>query len=1199
MEGMKSTKTRQQVYNKPLFTIKTEEAQKSVFVSPVQKEDNRVLQQTGERPAYFDRICAIKNRLDGDCNGSDSTGTYTAMRDMVNFFVENYKYFDATMEIRMLTVLHAKALDYYNTHRGIRFSPQGRYRKSIANDLMSSVMDTVENELPEDLRIEAMLQLSSTNVPPKMFANEPDYVTDVTVNSEVLGKYFTDYAKEKYRTKVISSNTNYVTTNGVTVSELVVPIETIDQIVNSNSLIKPYTGHLALLKEKEDRMLLCVQRSLPEGQNLDELVENSIYGSDARRIVQNICEIYNVDRNGDPVSAEDVKIRDNNRRMLGLLFSENYLDRTNLAFELLQLMFDYKMPDITKFFDENHPVSDEEIIKFLDENYDEFYRVSKASTIIENIIRLKATNYKKNMDAVPECKFYYENLDDEVINKYNQICEYQNMYFYPLFYLLGRFGYMSHTLDGMIDPDRLEDAKERAKNSIESLKEMNLDAINAPMTVKFHEQSYIDEMNLLVYNANLENVIATDITEQKATEVSSKLLNRRRERETELALNPELKTKLDYLEDDNLKEALKLLVKPKTTNISFTELDEGFEEVANDAAEQEIPKDYYQGFKTLLDAFVNRNEGQIGKNVTKLFEDFMALSTNPEAYMNTDDVDNLIRLSDYAKAIPYLLNSRLVNRWVSDEYKNNLINKAKYVDAVCGITFSLYQKKNAQNKQNRADELKYANEYEKSLRSLADGRDLVDEVDEDILNDISLPEIIFNPREIVRLDTKEDIDLRKQTDSLMAVDEYDKLSLPYIMENEYFSDSAVSSKIKELFNSENSIMTLINIKSQLDEEFNTFSKGKCLMQGRYPLPDLSECYRIKKKGSLSSKFALMISLQSVVEQGSKMIGYSGADGKVGMFIDRGLMYAPRMMKELNRLLDEITNELLNQNGRSDEEAIDHFSEYAKLHMTFEFFAKKELQDAILDNLEKVGKNINTATDEEKVTAYLQASLSGAGLGLEIIQSDRMADKETDFFSISKGDQTRRSIEKYPINQYFTDLGNMIDIANTTEAVTKLNQPPFCGLSEETSNELFHELIDESVKKTIDSYVCSGLATNTFGMGLRDRMFAITKLVDLKDEKHNANETSFKSLVLDPLADLILAYPADVEIGMDKYNALYEKFTNSLRKYMSTHNPHTKAGDLKIRVVMELLAYLDDEEHFTNGLYYFDEEAKEMRLNDKI
>lgn len=376
MEGMKD-KLDTQAYT---HIVLGEEATKRAdidYAGKYYRKENLMAEQRTQIPEPINVIRTLLAQLLAD-KKSDSTGTYTEMKRMAAYFVNNYNEFDNEMEIKAIAALHARACDYYNLHSSRpRRTTLGKNRLSISTSIMTQLQKLVDSFDDEKKNL-AMLQLCQFDAPKPLIEGEKAYQTDVSANSKPLMDYFAKYSAKTYLQ--VEGNIDNPT------DEQIADVLKRAPYMNSKTAIHLLHSEIDIFNY--DNLV----KLLPEGKDMDTYLHDSLYHTEQRRIVQQICPKFYVDKNGNPLRPVDAANMEKARKNMEAMASGDPVRMQPIIDEFIQRVCDSKVPDLSAIM-QSKGGFEEYALKHVEELRD----YTNLFTCMENLI------FK-----IPSMKEYYE-----------------------------------------------------------------------------------------------------------------------------------------------------------------------------------------------------------------------------------------------------------------------------------------------------------------------------------------------------------------------------------------------------------------------------------------------------------------------------------------------------------------------------------------------------------------------------------------------------------------------------------------------------------------------------------------------------------------------------------------------------------------------------------------------------------------------
>lgn len=1084
----------------------------NLFSAKTEQETRKVM-KTGENKSYYSAIVKIKKKLDDD-NESDDTGTYTELKRLVTFFVENYKYFDETTEVRMITTLHARAVDYYNLHRGYRFTMLGKSRKNSANQIISELQDAIMN-MPEDMKLEALSQLSSFEHSPKIFANEKEYKTEVGLGSKTVNEFMERYARDVYAKQLIKKGTLEAQAK---------------QMALDNPNINAYTGYIQVVKEKRSYVNDVLQKDVvpEEFDSVRSYLRGSMYESNGEtvRLPALFNKFYLRDKDGNPVRETDGKKKAFNRRVLDILKSNDPEQVMELVDHLAKKIIDYKIPDFSTVINENNEIPDKEAaLKFLARHFEGLREATLLATGIQNLLMAKENDANK-MDS-PVYRTYFERYSEEMRQLLNSKAN------ALVAIVSGLMPFFS--LCGGLDINSTEIASEGNKHNYNSVAPML--AVARAVDVRQVNKNFDFEMGL---NRNVEEYANLhESTNAQAIETSATLSIAANEyvaqkeiydtrRKTAYADKVALR-KCEFFRDKKLQNALLLLM-------------------------PEIEKEAFDG---LVSAFVNKDDERIEAILTDIFSKLENCSVNYNNYANTNDIDMLLHNRDITEAILLLSDYFDVKRVIKPEDLSKAVNRAKMINGYCELALL---KISGKTEEEGLKKLQLA-----AMRKIAEGKGQEHGSDEEMEN----TKIQFiNVKS--KIPTVQFVENAEAYNAVMAENERQKAEnpdyIPVYPENlEGDAVTYLTEHMMEYFGSEDVYFKMQDNIRLIDKEIKRFGEKKCIVYGKYPVPTISECTQIKEKGTFEQKFALMMCISVFSTQSVDM----ATDGyKERALEDRNLQINNALKDKYVNLLDELNNELSNAENIPANKKQEHFKKLAEYQISYEYRAKLQFADQIEKHLYEMGKDINNATQEDFAKAFLQAYVDGYDI-VPSIMSRTVNMPGNEYFQEHNLAFGVSGVSRLQTFAHMTKVYEKMNI-NSIEDVRVI----YRNRGEEGRRE-YEEATKQNAERVTAELMAAGLVGDAFVVGLSNDITRALQLTDSSEKHNKGNENTFYKLVTIPFGQLIKESAIDLEGNhSEKYISQYNEFIASLDKYIHTHNPHSTIGHQRLDFVNELKAKLE-------------------------
>ena len=811
-------------------------------------EESRKVMRTGENPPYFAAFVAIKKRLDDD-NNSDDTGTYTELKRLVSFFVDNYKFLDTTMEIRLLTTLHARAVDYYNLHRGYRFTALGKSRKNSANSVISEVQKAIMG-MPKDMKLEALSQLSSFENPPKLFTNEKEYKTEVGFKSKTVSELMKAYAKEQYMGDLIKS--------GLSAPEA-------KERAEKNTQISEHTGYIRLCRDKRDYTNLeLIKDALPEGyDNIADYLSDSIYAvnGDHTRIPGVFNKFYLRDKNGNPARKTDEEAKRHNRYILDCLKSNDPEQMIPIMDYMIKRILDYKIPDFGQVINDNNEITDVNAAKdFFVKYYKDFYETSLLATNLENILRAKESDPNK-MNSVMYATFverYSEQMRAQLSNKTNALIRVTT----------GAMPFCGFC--GMMDMNKAHIAGNDAKINIHDAmpmvalcKEPALAELNEPYDFEMGLNKNLNDYAELSDSTRLSTIENSEVLLRTAGTYATKLSiaeTRRKEAFSNVAALRMTKA----LKDEKLERALLLI----------------------------LAQSGEESFNSLAAAFLNKDYARIETILRDVFEKINKCSVNVNNYASLDDADLIMHNKDISEAILLLGENSDVKRIFRGPAFITAINRAKMVNGYCELALLKLSGKTEEDGLKK-DQLSAMRKIDEGMKG-EHGNDGEMEVGKLSLISVKQksPRIVFAINKQER-DAIDEENARHENEEgyipKVAVPSADNQKLP------------LTEHLLSYYGGDDALVKMQEKVDIINAEIQKLGKYRCIINGKYPVPVLEECKNIQKNGTFEQKLALMMSISVFTAQSIQIV----TDLNDKEITDRGL----KLNKELRDKYEEICDKI--------------------------------------------------------------------------------------------------------------------------------------------------------------------------------------------------------------------------------------------------------------------------------------------------
>ena len=303
------------------------------YTNKYYRKENLTVEHRTQIPEPVNAIKALLQQLVED-KRSDSTGTYTELKKMAAYFINNYDEFDNEMEIKAIAALHARACDYYNLHSSRpRRTSLGKNRLRISTSIMTQLQNLIDS-FDEEKKNLAMTELCRFEAPKPLYEGEKEYKTDVSANSKPLNEYFARYAAKAFleTEEKIANPTD----------------DQIAEVIKQAPYLNSKTAAHLLRTEMGIYHYRNLEKLLPEGETMDTYMNNSLYPGEARRIVQIICPKFSVDNNGNPLRPEDAVNMQKAQKNMEIMASGDPGRMHSIIDDFVQSLCDTKVPDIIK-----------------------------------------------------------------------------------------------------------------------------------------------------------------------------------------------------------------------------------------------------------------------------------------------------------------------------------------------------------------------------------------------------------------------------------------------------------------------------------------------------------------------------------------------------------------------------------------------------------------------------------------------------------------------------------------------------------------------------------------------------------------------------------------------------------------------------------------------------------------------------------
>lgn len=368
MEGMRD-KFSSPVYSNIVLNEEVTGKANHDYFNRYHRKENLFAQEREQLPEPVSVIKVLAKQLSEDTR-SDSTGTYTELKKMAIYFVNNYSEFDVEMEVKIIAALHARACDYYNLHSSRpRHTTLGKNRMMLTTSIMHQLQKLV-NSFDDDKKNMAMMELCSFDAPKPLYRGEAEYQTDVSANSEPLRKFFADYSARSY----LEENSDILNPTDEQVAE----------IIQSAPFLDSKTAAHLLRGERGVNHYANLEKLLPEGVTMDQYLSHSLFGSEPRRVVQIICPKFNVDKLGNPLTPADAVNMAKAKKNMEIMASGDVERMKPIIDEFVQSLCDVKVPDLEKI-NRSGLSFEEYALKHLDELRDYTYLTTNFQNIIGGI----------------------------------------------------------------------------------------------------------------------------------------------------------------------------------------------------------------------------------------------------------------------------------------------------------------------------------------------------------------------------------------------------------------------------------------------------------------------------------------------------------------------------------------------------------------------------------------------------------------------------------------------------------------------------------------------------------------------------------------------------------------------------------------------------------------------------------------------
>lgn len=376
MEGMKN-KFNSQIYSNISVNEEVDKRANLDYSNIYNRKANLMVEQRDNEPAPVNVIRSLLAQLMED-KRSDSTGTYSEMKRMAAYFVENYKEFDNEMEIKAIAALHARACDYYNLHSSRpRRSTLGKNRLRISTSIMTQLRNLIDS-FDDQKKNLAMIELCQFEAPKPLIEGEKEYKTDVSANSKPLMEYFAKYSAKLFLQgeEGIDNPTD----------------EQIADVLKRAPYMNSRTAALLLRSEAGNNNYDNLIKFLPEGVDMDSYLKNSLYTAEQKRIVQQICPKFCVDKNGNPLRPIDAVNMAKAQKNMESMASGDPIKMQPIIDDFVQSLCDVKVPDIAAILQ-----SDKGFEDYAFKHIAELKDYTNLFTNLENLIM-----------KIPSMKDYYE-----------------------------------------------------------------------------------------------------------------------------------------------------------------------------------------------------------------------------------------------------------------------------------------------------------------------------------------------------------------------------------------------------------------------------------------------------------------------------------------------------------------------------------------------------------------------------------------------------------------------------------------------------------------------------------------------------------------------------------------------------------------------------------------------------------------------